>query len=603
MKKITLLCLAIFSLTVSTQLQAQTCTTFDSIDTPGEIDPGATQTADCGNDPNRYEVPLTFLGEVGTDIMIDEVFVDISHTFSGDLSLLLEDDQGNFIFLAENLGGATDDAYNGTIFQDGGADITTATAPFGTGPYAASGGNLNDIFDGVFIDDDITWSLVICDNAGDDTGMVNDFSITFCEIGEPNEAPVITCPEDIATVATTDNCDATVTFNMATATDDSGDAPSVTQTEGPISGSIFPVGVTTVTFEAEDADGLTATCSFTVTVTDEQNPEFILCPDPQTVTADANDMFEIPDYVANGDVTFEDNCTIVGDMTVTQTPTAGTMVALGDTTVTITIEDEAGNMNDCTFDVTVEDNGPLESFTVCNSTQTTIDPDTDFRIPITVNETGVIGDGAGEYRLESVTFDIQHDFAEDIDISLEAPNQPFSIQLVPFVGGEDGLDQRRIITLSDDINGFDYPEIFTWFDAATFEDVFNSSQGIPGSDNQGLLLAYNDESINGDWQMEIFNVDDSVGTFYEVCLNFVLSSTLSVADNELLQDVKMFPNPASDVVRFSEQIDSYTVYNLQGQKVYQGTEQSFNVSALTAGMYFVNITKNGKTGVEKLLVK
>lgn len=157
------------------------CDTFESQDVPGDIDPGATQTADCVDAPNFYTVALPFLGEVGTDIRIDQIMVDISHTFTGDLSLLLEDDQGNFIFLAENLGGATDDAYNGTIFQDGGADITTATAPFGAGPYAASGGNLNDVFDGVFIGDDVTWSLVICDNSGDDTGVVNEFSITFCD--------------------------------------------------------------------------------------------------------------------------------------------------------------------------------------------------------------------------------------------------------------------------------------------------------------------------------------------------------------------------------------------------------------------------------------
>nr|WP_321227236.1 T9SS type A sorting domain-containing protein [uncultured Psychroserpens sp.] len=170
------------SVSIKVDASCVICTTYTSQDTPADIDPGATQTTDCENAPNFYGVALPFLGEVGTDVRIDQVMVDISHTFSGDISLILEDDQGNFIFLAENLGGATDDAYNSTIFQDGGADITMASAPFGEASYAASGGNFNDIFDGVFIGDDTVWNLLICDNAGDDTGTVNDFSITFCEI-------------------------------------------------------------------------------------------------------------------------------------------------------------------------------------------------------------------------------------------------------------------------------------------------------------------------------------------------------------------------------------------------------------------------------------
>ena len=45
----------------------------------------------------------------------------------------------------------------------------------------------------------------------------------------------------------------------------------------PPSGSTFPVGTTTVTNTATDASGNTTSCSFTVTVTDTQNP-VITCP-------------------------------------------------------------------------------------------------------------------------------------------------------------------------------------------------------------------------------------------------------------------------------------------------------------------------------------
>ncbi|WP_035758348.1 HYR domain-containing protein, partial [Hugenholtzia roseola] len=51
----------------------------------------------------------------------------------------------------------------------------------------------------------------------------------------------------------------------------------VSQTAGLASGAIFPVGTTTNTFVVTDLAGNTATCSFDVTVTDNQNPT-IACP-------------------------------------------------------------------------------------------------------------------------------------------------------------------------------------------------------------------------------------------------------------------------------------------------------------------------------------
>ncbi|MEO0896774.1 MAG: HYR domain-containing protein [Bacteroidota bacterium] len=80
-------------------------------------------------------------------------------------------------------------------------------------------------------------------------------------------APVITCP---STGITVDNdagvCGAVVTFSAATATDNFPGAITITQIAGPASGSVFPLGTTTVTFEATDAQGNSSTCSFDVTV-------------------------------------------------------------------------------------------------------------------------------------------------------------------------------------------------------------------------------------------------------------------------------------------------------------------------------------------------
>ncbi|HBC05370.1 MAG TPA: hypothetical protein DC015_14520, partial [Aequorivita sp.] len=84
---------------------------------------------------------------------------------------------GTELLLANDLGGGTDDGYNGTMFEDGGADITLATAPFGVGPYEPMGGTFAAAFAGEEIMGD--WNLKVCDDAGGDTGQVLQFSMSI----------------------------------------------------------------------------------------------------------------------------------------------------------------------------------------------------------------------------------------------------------------------------------------------------------------------------------------------------------------------------------------------------------------------------------------
>jgi hypothetical protein len=79
-------------------------------------------------------------------------------------------------------------------------------------------------------------------------------------------APVISCPTDIVVYLPL-NSTATsmaVTYPAVTATDSC--ASNVTVTTSKVSGSIFPVGPTTVTATATDPAGNSSSCSFTVTV-------------------------------------------------------------------------------------------------------------------------------------------------------------------------------------------------------------------------------------------------------------------------------------------------------------------------------------------------
>lgn len=91
------------------------------------------------------------------------------------------------------------------------------------------------------------------------------------------DAPTITnCPPNV-TVAANSNCAANVSWNPPSVTDNCG---KLFLTVSHISGDKFPIGVTKVTYTAEDLCGNISTCSFTITVTGQccTVPPVITCP-------------------------------------------------------------------------------------------------------------------------------------------------------------------------------------------------------------------------------------------------------------------------------------------------------------------------------------
>ena len=90
--------------------------------------------------------------------------------------------------------------------------------------------------------------------------------------------PTITCPADIAVNAPPGTCSASVNFSVTAS--DNCSVPTVVSS--PASGSVFPVGTTTVVATATDAAGNSRSCSFTVTVKDVEAP--VITTNGQTIT-------------------------------------------------------------------------------------------------------------------------------------------------------------------------------------------------------------------------------------------------------------------------------------------------------------------------------
>ncbi|HET6404118.1 MAG TPA: HYR domain-containing protein [Candidatus Thermoplasmatota archaeon] len=138
----------------------------------------------------------------------------------------------------------------------------------------------------------------------------------------------------------------------APATYDAVDGAGVA-TCSPASGSLFPLGETTVTCTATDAAGNEATAvTFVVTVVDTTGP---------SIDAMADDVVEATSalgatYVYAAPATFD---IVDGAGVASCLPASGSVFALGETTVTCSATDAAGNAADAvTFTVTVQDTTP-----------------------------------------------------------------------------------------------------------------------------------------------------------------------------------------------------------------------------------------------------
>lgn len=184
-------------------------------------------------------------------------------------------------------------------------------------------------------------TMVTC-TATDATGNTSapcSFTVTVND----TEPPVITCPADITVSNDPGQRGAIVTYPVPMVSDN---CPGATAACSPASGTFFPVGMTTVTCTATDAAGNINTCSFTVIVVDSE-PLTITCSNNITVRSDPRRNGAIVNYP---DPTVTDNRPGV---TFSCTPASGSFFPIGETLVTCTATDAAGNTAQCSFIVKV----------------------------------------------------------------------------------------------------------------------------------------------------------------------------------------------------------------------------------------------------------
>ena len=162
------------------------------------------------------------------------------------------------------------------------------------------------------------------------------------------------CPNDTTISTTPGECTAIVNYTVPTcATNCTGATITQTDATGLTSGDQFPIGTTTIEYTITNASG-SNTCSFDVTIWDNQSPQFTNCNNDTTIINSAGMCGAIFNYtLPNG----TDNC---GATNLVQLDgsglTPGSTFPAGTTTLSYRIDDQYGNQGDtCTWTVTVID--------------------------------------------------------------------------------------------------------------------------------------------------------------------------------------------------------------------------------------------------------
>jgi len=206
------------------------------------------------------------------------------------------------------------------------------------------------------------------------------------------------CPEDLEVSTDSGECGADIAIDYPELGEycpdlDFNDFLENSFNNDPNASGFYPVGTTEVTYTYSDTLGQEFTCTFSVTVNDEEDPT-ITCPDNVTIEVDFGvDNADVDDFEAVA----EDNCDIasVENSYNDGGADASDNYPTGTTVVTFTATDDSGNTATCQASVTItsDDVPPINA--VCDDVTVDLDEDGNASVDATDLDGGSTG-GAGD---------------------------------------------------------------------------------------------------------------------------------------------------------------------------------------------------------------
>jgi hypothetical protein len=191
-----------------------------------------------------------------------------------------------------------------------------------------------------------TVTLTVTDRAGNSSTCTA--TVTILESGIS-----MGCPANKVFQANRADCTYRFSFSDLITGNQSCNPVTITQIGGPPNNSFLPLGETEFTFQGTTPSGLTATCSYTVTIVDTTPPVITNCSSNITVNASLGACSAVVNYTAP---TINDNC--LAFFAQVQGLPSGAAFPVGTTTNSWVAQDFGGNQVNCSFTVTVVDTTP-----------------------------------------------------------------------------------------------------------------------------------------------------------------------------------------------------------------------------------------------------
>ncbi|XP_071488833.1 hyalin-like [Diadema antillarum] len=194
-----------------------------------------------------------------------------------------------------------------------------------------------------------TVTITFADSSGNTAQCV--FEVVVYQV-DSTAPEIIGCPADITRTLTLEQNTVQVFWTAPTASDNSGNTPTITSNFAP--GDSFGLGEWRVVYTVADEAGNSVQCTFTITVIREDNvPPQVQCPNDITSIVLAGTAGEVVTWNLP---TVSDNSGVV--IFVSSTANPGDFFPIGGTTVIYNYQDPSGNANSCSFTVTINVGDP-----------------------------------------------------------------------------------------------------------------------------------------------------------------------------------------------------------------------------------------------------
>lgn len=344
------------------------------------------------------------------------------------------------------------------------------------------------------------------------------------------------------------------------------------------------IGDNRIWVSVTDVNGLESKDSITVTIEDNISPT-IECPETIIVTDCSPVFFDDP--------IFADNCPNVV-LEVADGLPSGSVFPVGSTKVLFRATDAAGNQVNCSFDVIV---------------------DVDLAASLQTQDPSCFGFADGSLTLNTT-----------------GGNPPYSFVLDPPSNPDFLPAGQYFVTVTDDTN-CSITDSFTLVDPPLLVlNGFNVIQPANSNSNDGAIIT---DVVGGDgtytyaWFKDGVQLDDDTadledigpGIYYVIItdgqgctyqsIDITVDSIVSTNNPEIINNLKVYPNPAKDVLNIHFASDHYQLLRVQlfdhsGQLIikkqaYQ--ENRIDVSNFAGGLYMIQLHfDDGSTAAKKLII-